>query len=104
MDNLEYVFGGSMQNNRIRSIEEQVIKALSAIVPDRVSETSPIDSDQDLLEFVDSFGFVQLLMSIEAPLGIELDLTTTDLGSIVRFNDLVAFLSRSAAFNLADAG
>ena len=96
-----------MQNQQTKSVKVEVIKALAIMVPDSLSEHSVIDDHQDLLEYVDSFGFVQLLMSIEQPLGIELDLTSVDLGSIVRFGDLVAFIEKSSnktsAFALVEA-
>lgn len=90
-----------MQNKQVKSVEVEIVKALATVVPDRFSDHSAIDDHQDLLEFVDSFGFVQLLMSIEAPLDIELDLTSVDLGSIVRFGDLVAFIGKSSNKTLA---
>lgn len=83
-----------MQDQRSKSVETEIIKALTTIAPNRLTEHSVIDHHQDLLEFVDSFGFVQLLMSIEAPLGVELDLTSVDLGSIARFGDLVTFVAK----------
>jgi len=81
-----------MQDQHSKFVETEIIRALTTIA--RLTEHSVIDHHQDLLEFVDSFGFVQLLMSIEAPLGVELDLTSVDLGSIARFGDLVTFVTK----------
>ena len=77
-------------------VRAEITKSLAELAPDRLLDNPVIDDHQDLLEFVDSFGFVQLLMAIEGPLNIELDLTSIDLGSIVRFDDLVAFIVKSA--------
>jgi acyl carrier protein len=96
-----------MANNRIDIVKAEIICALAFMAPDRLSKTSALEEEQDLLEFIDSFGFVQLLMSVEEPLGVELDLTTVDLGAIVRFGDLAAFIAkapvRKAASELAGA-
>ena len=81
-----------MSESRTEIVRAEITKALAEMAPDRLASNTVVDGNQDLLEFVDSFGFVQLLMAIEAPLGVELDLTTVDLGSIVRFDDLTAFV------------
>ena len=85
-----------MSDNLVTMVKSEITKALSTMVPDRLMDSTAIEGHQDLLEFVDSFGFVQLLMAVEEPLGVELDLTTVDLGSIVRFDDLTAFILESA--------
>lgn len=85
-----------MSDRRIEMIKTEITGALAKMVPDRLLDNPTVEGHQDLLEFVDSFGFVQLLMSIEEPLGIELDLTNVDLGAIVRFDDLVAFILKSS--------
>lgn len=85
-------------------VRNEITHALQSIVPDRLASYDAISDDQDLLEFIDSFGFVQLLMSIEPPLGVELDLTAVDLGSIVRFGDLVGFVQSSGVRKLAETG
>jgi acyl carrier protein len=94
-----------MPDRRIETIKLELTRALAKAAPDRLGASPELDDHQDLLEFVDSFGFVQLLMTIEVPLGIELDLTTVDLGDIVRFGDLVTFIAeRSPATALSEAG
>lgn len=85
-----------MAESRLTLVRTEVTKALVTMVPDRLSDNPTIEGHQDLLEFVDSFGFVQLLMTVEEPLGIQLDLTTVDLGAIVRFDDLVKFICESS--------
>lgn len=86
-----------MADSLVNMVRAEITGALARMAPERFSNKLAIEGDQDLLEFVDSFGFVQLLMAIEEPLGIELDLTTTDLGSIVRFDDLIAFILKSSS-------
>jgi acyl carrier protein len=81
-----------MSETRTETVRAEITKALAEMAPDRLADNTVVDGNQDLLEYVDSFGFVQLLMAIEGPLGVELDLTTVDLGSIVRFDDLTAFV------------
>ncbi len=73
-------------------IRTEITNALRTIVPDKLSDHGTIACDQDLLNLVDSFGFIQVLMAIEEPLGVELDLAGVDLGDIVRLNDLVVFI------------
>ena len=51
-----------------------------------------VHADQSLLEFVDSFGFVNLLLEIEADLGLELDLSNVDLADVVVFGGLIGFI------------
>lgn len=85
-------------------VRTEITHALKSIAPDRLASYDAISDGQDLLEFIDSFGFVQLLMSIEPPLGIELDLTAVDLGSIVQFGALVNFIHSSGVRELAETG
>lgn len=84
-----------MSNSRTETVRAEITKTLARMVPDRLLDDPTVEGHRDLLEFVDSFGFVQLLMAVEEPLGIELDLTTVDLGSIVRLDDLTAFILKS---------
>ena len=84
-----------MSDSQTEVVKAEITRAVAKMRPDRLANSSAIASNQDLLEFVDSFGFVQLLMSIEEPLGVELDLTGIDLGSIVRFEDLTAFVLKN---------
>jgi len=97
-----------MSDSRIETVRSEITKALAKMAPDRLLDDPVVEGHQDLLEFVDSFGFVQLIMAIEEPLGVELDLTSVDLGSIVRFDDLTTFVLGSfdnqATSNLAETG
>ncbi len=92
-----------MKGSKNDIVRTAIAKALSDLAPDRMIDQTVLNDQQDLLEFVDSFGFIQLLMAIEEPLEIELDLTSIDIGTIVRFDDLVAFILHSSSdFKLSD--
>ena len=73
-------------------IKAEITNALRTIAPDRLAEHGAIACNQDLLHLVDSFGFIQVLMAIEEPLGVELDLAGVDLSDIVRLDDLIIFI------------
>lgn len=73
-------------------IRAEITNALRTIVPDKLADHGTIACDQDLLHLVDSFGFIQVLMAIEEPLGVELDLADIDLSEIVRLDDLIIFI------------
>lgn len=68
---------------------------LGQMVPGRSSE-APIHLDQNLLEVVDSFGFAELVLSMETTLGIELPLDRVDLADIVHVENLIAFIGERA--------
>lgn len=51
-----------------------------------------VHANQSLLEFVDSFGFVNLLLEVEADLGFELDLSHTDVADLVFLDGLIGFI------------
>ena len=70
-------------------VESVVLDGLARL---RRQPSIEIRPDQSLLEFVDSFGFVNLLLEIEADLGLELDLSQVDLADIVVFGGLIGFI------------
>lgn len=74
--------------------EEQIRQALRAALiehgPGTLGEGG--DLPANLLQVVDSFGFVQIIMAIEAALGISADLDDVDLEELVHLDNLVSFL------------
>ncbi len=52
-----------------------------------------IAPDQNILEFVDSFGLVNVLLALESRLDITLDLADVDLASLTRFGDFLDFVA-----------
>ncbi len=77
-------------------IKAAIVEALNESQSDR-SVGLEAERIGNILEFVDSFGFVQLIMDIENRLKIEVDLTDVDLGSIVEFDNLVQFFRMQKA-------
>ena len=55
-----------------------------------------IEPEQNLLEVVDSFGFAELILEMEAELQVELPLDQVDLASIVHVDNLVSFVCQNA--------
>jgi acyl carrier protein len=84
-----------MHEHNEAAIRTAVIAALHEAGPQREGMLN--DPPSNLLEVVDSFGFVQIIMSVENALKLNLDLTEVDLGSIVEFDRLVEFLKRQSA-------
>lgn len=74
--------------------KEHLLEALSSAVHHDASPRGPVPPalPDNLLDVVDSFGFVQLVMEMEQRLGIELDLERVDLDTLVEPTLLVSFL------------
>jgi acyl carrier protein len=61
------------------------------------AQAGAIGADQSILEFVDSFGLVNVIMDVESRLGVTIDLAEVDLGELVRFASFVSFLVATCA-------
>lgn len=90
-----YAVGSSLPAEKVLSegeIRREIINVLNMVVPNTDSRIDIISNEQDLLEFVDSFDFVRMLMTLEEVLSLELDLTAIDLGHIVNVGNLIQFI------------
>lgn len=80
--------------------EDTITEAVAAAVRARATRNGgtigEMRGDQNLLEFVDSFGFLNLILHVEQVLGMELDLSEVDLSELVQFGELVDFLRRQS--------
>lgn len=71
-------------------------ESLSRHLPPESRDQFSIGPDQNLLELVDSFGFAELILELEAELDIELPLNQVDLASIVHVDRLIGFVCSSS--------
>lgn len=73
-------------------VADALLGSLSRRVAPERWDRIVIEPEQNLLELVDSFGFAELILELEAELDVELPLTEVDLGSIVHVNKLISFV------------
>lgn len=76
---------------------EAVLEALVKATTDGSVQAAALDDLPDnLLEIVDSFGFVQLVFALEERLTIDLDLEGVELGDLTQPMTLIRFLQSQA--------
>ncbi|MGI9417953.1 MAG: hypothetical protein ACR2RA_08965 [Geminicoccaceae bacterium] len=78
------------------TVHEALRAVLNRRIPDDRKERLSIEPEQNLLEVVDSFGFAELILEMEAELQVELPLDQVDLASIVHVDSLVSFVCQNA--------
>ncbi|MEE9303380.1 MAG: phosphopantetheine-binding protein [Thiotrichaceae bacterium] len=83
-----------MQTTNSDTVIATIKQCLTLRAPNRIAPGTDIDGDQNLLELIDSFGFVELIVELEDKLGIEIDLSEIDLSEIVHFKNLTKFVSQ----------
>lgn len=90
-----------MQTTNSNTVIATIKQCLILRAPNRITPDSDIDGDQNLLELIDSFGFVELIVELEDKLGIEIDLSNIDLSEIVHFKNLSRFISQQILRTIA---
>lgn len=90
-----------MQTTNTDAVATTIRQCLALRAPTKIDPDADIGGDQNLLELLDSFSFVELIFELEDKLGIEIDLADTDLSEIVHFQNLTQFVSQQRERSMA---
>lgn len=83
-----------MPNLSPEAVGAALQRCLIGVSPDVTA--TPVSHKQNLLELIDSFGFVELLTDLERTLEIELELEGVDLAEMVHVENLIAIVCQQA--------
>ena len=79
------------QQNNLAQLIQHELSTLTGIPLDALAD---LPSSQNLLEFVDSFSFANLLMQVEQRLGIAFDLADVNIAELTQLDTLLHFLAQ----------
>ena len=76
------------------TIMDAISDCVRRFVRTRADDEPSVEIDDDLLELLDSFEVVRLVLDLEASLDVELPLDQIDLASIAKIDRLIEFIHR----------